>query len=400
MTDGLNEENLILYLLYKNLYKATPFPKELVIEYELLDTLAQTHKVAPTVYKELLEEKDAIEIPKEITFYAKKIITAAMVIHSHIRQKLREFSELLLKNGIDFILIKGYAIDTSPLRQMNDIDVLIKEEEIDKAFEILQKAGYLYVGSFVLSQKEIDNPKQQYKWNNQYQFKVPQSQLVIEVHTNLFERDRIRTEKLDSLLDNVHLFWKYSCWDSELQCNTPVKEATLALLCMHSAIKYCPAVKLYILRQSYDIAKLLKKNIDEDYFMYLCRSWKIEYYVYFSMMLTSKIFHSQEAAQIALQFEPLLKWSEYFLACIHLKTYRGIERTSRFYRIIYAVCMPFILGGSFFKALRWYKERIFPPIYIQERRFCIKRTSPLIYFTYVYSPVRRIFRFIINKKLV
>ncbi len=400
MLDGLNEEKVILYLLHKNLSIAVSLPKELDIDYKQLDALAQKHKVAPTIYKELLKEKDEIEIPKEVTFYGQKIITATMVIHSHIRQKLRLFSELLFNNNIDFMLIKGYAIDKSPLRQMNDLDVLIKEKDIDKTFEVLQKAGYLYVGSFVLSQKEIENPKKQYTWNNQFQFKVPQSQLVIEVHTNLFERGRIRTEKLDKLLDNVDLFWKNHYWDPELRCNIPTKEATLALLCMHSAIKYYPAVERFILRQSYDIANLLKKNLDEDYFMYLCFSWKIEYYVYFSLILTSKIFHTCKAEQIALQFRPLLKRSEHFLAIVHLRTYQGVERTSRFYRIIYSISMPFIIGGGMSKALRWYKERLFPPLYIQERKFCIKRTSPLIYFTYVYGPIRRIVKFCINKKLV
>lgn len=382
------EQSLILTLLQNSISETPAAPDITDIDYQLLNELINEHKIAPTIYKELLA-LDNKELPEEIRTLAKNTVTTSMVIHTHVRQKLRELSGLFSEKGVEFILLKGFAIDMSPLRQMSDLDVLIHEDEIDRVFKILEAEGYQYVGSFVLSEKEKKNPRDQYRWNNQYQFQMPQSQLVVEIHTNLFERDRIRTEKLDNLLDRVDLFWEKKNWDEALHCYVPTKEASLAVLCMHSAVKYSPAMNIFRLRQSYDIVKMLNTGIDSEYFFSLCHSWKIEYYAFFSIKLASRIFKNQAAEEIVDRIEGNLRRSEKFLARVHLKCYKNIEETAYLYRTIYKLCMPFIIGDGFRKALRWYKECLFPPIYIQERKYGIKRTSPLIYLTYVYGPIRK-----------
>ena len=385
------EEKLIFSLLENNINQAGYLIKTNKVDFSRFISLIERHKIMPLIFKRFLSIPIARDYAPYIYNQSEKIITATAVIHTHIKQKLYMLAELFYQNNIEFMLLKGYSVDKSPLRQMDDLDVLIHWKDIDTVFTVLESSGYTYVGSFILSPKEKNNPQKQYKWNNQYQFQVPESQLVVEVHTNLFERDRIHTEKLNTLLDNVKFFWDKRTWDSSLNCYTPAKEATLALLCMHSAIKYYPAAKIYILRQSYDIYNLLRQEVEESYFLQLCDAWHIEYYVYFSLMLTAKIFQDRSIEQTACKLKYNLNNAERFLAYIHLKCYKNLEKTLFFYRKLYALCMPFIIGDGFLKAVRWYKEQIFPPVWLQERKFGIKRTSPLLYLTYIYGPLQRIF---------
>jgi len=277
------------------------------------------------------------------------------------------------------------------------LDVLVKNDEIDKIFEVLEKENYKYVGSNVLSKKELNNPKLQYKWNNQFQFKVPNDNIVIEVHTNLFERDRIRLEDLSSLLDNVDVFWKNKKWDNDLQCFLPSIEATLALLCVHTATKRSPSANTFILRQTFDILCILNKDLNYKYFKELCRIWHIEYYVYFSLLLTFNIFNKENCTSLLYYFEKELTSSKKLLAAVHLRSFRGLGNASLFYRKVYAFLMPFVIGNGFYKSIKWYLKVLFPPIWNQEKKFGIKRTSPLIYLTYIYGPFIQLYLLITGK---
>lgn len=391
------EEALLLTLIAENYGESKQLIKSKDIDFDRLVRLAHRHKLLPLICNRLLLIAEVL--PQEVLENAKRTLIASAALHTHIRHKLHTFTEQCSKHDIDFLLIKGYAIEKSPLRQMSDLDVLINKKDIENTFEVLQSYGYLYVGSGVLSKREMENPQSQYRWNNQYQFQAPDSNLVIEVHTNLFEKDRIRLENLDGLLENVDIFWQNRIWDSDLQCYLPVKEATLALLCVHSATKRSPAANTFIIRQAHDIAKLLENGINEEYYLSICTTFRIQYYAFFSLSLTAKILKSESAEKLSRDLKSTLTKGEKYLGKVHLRCYKGPGNASVLRRKQYALFMPLIIGGGFTKSIRWYKEAIFAPLWIQEKRFGIDRTSPLIYLTYLFGPIYRISNAIKNRKM-
>src|SRR6056297_3395422 len=180
------EARLIFLLVRDYISEADQLIKKSSINYKKVLNIAHSHKVLPLICKKLLHLPNNSELSSEIKDDANKILLKAAAIHSHMRHELHVFSDLCSKNNIDFLLIKGFAVDKSPLRQMNDIDVLIHKKDLDKVFTLLKSNGYTYVGSNILSEKELKNPEIQYNWNNQFQFRVPNSKLTVEVHTNLF----------------------------------------------------------------------------------------------------------------------------------------------------------------------------------------------------------------------
>ena len=329
---------------------------------------------------------------------AGNMVRAAAAVNMRLRYELKLAADLFRAANIDFLLIKGFAVDKSPLRRTNDIDILIREQDLTESFAALEKAGYRYTGSGVMSEKEITEPLDTLGWNNQFQFQSPVNPVNIEVHTNLFERDRIRLENLDRLLDNVNVFWEGKVWDGEIGCFTPSPEATLALLCVHATTKRSPAHNTFILRHAYDIAGLFRKELDTERFLYLCREWGLEYYACTALRLTALCLDIEgEPLRIAASLEPALTSRQLRLSKVHLRCYRGLGHASFFYRKFYAILMPPAIGGGFRKAISWYRQEIFPPVWLQESRFGVKRTSPAIFLTYLYGPFVRLFSLLADR---
>jgi hypothetical protein len=356
--------------------------------------LAERHMVDVIILKQLARLRlNGAAASSFIPEYAERLREAA-ALHVRLRYELKQAARTLRQAGIDVLHIKGFAIDRSPLRRMNDIDLLIRARDLDSAFSTLEQAGYRYMGSGVMSEKEIRKPFSTLEWNNQFQFESPTSPVSVEIHTNLFERDRIRLENLDTLLDGVALFWEGRVWDEELACFIPSAEASLALLCMHSTTKRSPAHNTYVLRHAYDIWNICQQAFNGERFRFLCRQWEIQYYAYTALRLSALSLGIEQLDEAASALEPALTSRQRSLSDLHLKCFRGLGHASFLYRKIYTLRMPTAIGGGLRKALAWYRRAVFPPLYRQEQLFGIRRSSPAIYLTYLYGPFLRIYELI------
>ena len=171
----------------------------------------------------------------------------------------------------------------------------------------------------------------------------------------------------------------------------------MALLCMHSATKRSPAHNTYILRHAYDIAKIFQQNLDMEHFLFLCHEWEIEYYACTALHLTSLSMGIQQPLEAAALLESGLTPRQKRLSEIHLKCFKGLGNASLFYRKLYALYMPLAIGGSFRKALRWYRELIFPTLWQQRSRFNIKQNSPTVFLAYLYGPFVRAYDILTRK---
>ncbi|ORC32655.1 hypothetical protein B4O97_15970 [Marispirochaeta aestuarii] len=386
-----NEEKLIIALLNRNNVSALDIAENTTLNTRKLVSMADRHMVFPLILDRLFH-LPLQNIPADELFpKGRRIIIAAAAVNMKLRSELSRTTRILGKEGISFLLIKGFAVDKNPLRKTNDIDILIHREDLHRTVALLEKAGYNYTGSGVMSAKEIQNPFGTLDWNNQFQFETPSGGVSLEVHTNLFERDRIRLEKLDKFLDNVDLFWKESRFDEELGCSIPSTEATLALLCVHSSTKRSPAHNTYIARHAYDILQTLKCGVDQSRFISLCTSWGLEYYAYTALYLTSLCLNTDAPLNAAAPLEDLLSKRCKRLADIHLKCFRGLGHASFFYRMLFALLMPMAIGGNLRKILRHYRLIVFPPLWQQENLFGVRRDSAAIYLTYLYGPFVRAF---------
>ncbi len=393
------EEKLLIALTANRINQACSIIKTTPPDYPWLLQLAAKHKLHGIVAQRLLDLAKIcdVDLPKADI---KASLQLAVALNLQLKAGFLSIKEILKKLQVDFLLIKGFALDSSPLRAMNDIDILIQENDLKQVFKAMTTAGCTYVGSGVMSKKEFADPFSTLHWNNQFQFITPRTSTHVEIHTALFERDRIRLERLDRFLDRVDLFRAGCRYSADLDCNVPSPEANLALLCIHSTTKRSPAHNTYILRHALDLWSLLEEGIDMNRFINLCREWDIGYYACTAFRLSAIALTLPEIESMAAQLEPLLNKRERLLSQLHLNCYRGPGDAPFLRRKIFALFMPLAIAGGLKKGLSWYRKLLFPPVWYQEERYGITRNSPFFFLSYIYGPFVFIWRSLWGEKRI
>lgn len=384
------EEAVIVELAANRLTKAQMVVDTCPIDLELIIGLAERHRVSAKV----LQRLSSINLPEQLrqpaVAAAQQIIMLTMASNRQIRLELKDVAKALRESEIDFLVIKGMAIDDSDVRRTSDLDILIHEQDLSQAFSCLKAAEYRYVPSDRLKKVEVLDPTKQLRWNHEFKFLSRNSDLSVEIHTNLLERNRVRLEGIADFLDNSGLFWEQKEWNRQLGCYIPSPEASLALLCMHSATKRSPANDTYILRHAHDILLLLERGIDDERFLNLCDSWSIDYFAYVGLYLARISMDSDLPQKLVTTIRARLPRSSLRLGEIHIRCYRGLGTSSPYYRFLYSLLMPFAIGGGIGKSITWYFRALFPTRRNQEIRYGIHRNSPLILTTYVFGPIARL----------
>ncbi len=359
--------------------------------------LLTLHRISPLIMAKLLKNSPRIPLPAEYLKIAKLDILRNSAFRKLRLRELLKVVSLLNKHNFDITLMKGFSYDPDDLflRYFTDIDLLIDEDKILEAITVLTGNGYNYKGSFILSEKEKLDINGQLIWNNQYQFTSPGTQLTIEIHTNLFERDRIRYENLEVLLNHPEIFKNNRTWSDKLSCFVPCTEACLLLLCLHGSLKRSLANDSFILRHITDMDILFSRGIDSSYFISLVQNTQTAYHQAFALNLYERIKKIDRMA-LTESIMALLSAKELRLMKYHLSCMKNLYHSSRFYRYVYHLTAPFIIGARGKKRILWILSAFFNSKVQQEQRYMkygITKESPLIYLTYLINPFQSTWQF-------
>jgi hypothetical protein len=119
-------------------------------DWEAVFSICQGEGISPILYK-IIEKQGAFEIPAVIQDHFK-----AAYLLNHFRNEtflnnLKDMLGLFQRQSIPVILLKGAALFTTlyedpALRPMSDLDLLVHEENLEKAHRIFIDAGYLLNG--------------------------------------------------------------------------------------------------------------------------------------------------------------------------------------------------------------------------------------------------------------
>ena len=222
--------------------------------------LAAHHMVAPTVFERLAKADLPDDCRDQVKHAGKTEIVGAMSRRYAFLTELSRIRGVLNGSALPWILLKGLSLDFTGLRTCGDMDILVREEDLRPALDALSSIGYRYVGDTlnrVLRGRERADLELQRGWNNQYQVYNPQTGLMVELHTNLFERRRVYTVNLDALLDGIETFWADRVFSDELGCYILSHEHLLLLMCLHNALKRSPGENRFVVRNLMDIDALV-----------------------------------------------------------------------------------------------------------------------------------------------
>ena len=118
------------------------------IDWDSVVKVSTAHYVFPALYCNLKRADFLQYLPEELVNYMVYITDLNRERNEQIIVQALELNSLLLKNDITPIFLKGTGnllenlYDDIAERMLGDIDILIKKEDCNKAFEILQKNQY------------------------------------------------------------------------------------------------------------------------------------------------------------------------------------------------------------------------------------------------------------------
>jgi hypothetical protein len=184
------EEKLILELMKgkaaKELYKKANW-KEFI-------ELCSYHRICPFIRKRLDERL----VPKEALKELKEIEKKNVCVNLTLEEEMNSFFMEMQRKKIDFILIKGMALNKTIYqktfeRALSDIDFLIKEKNYLEVKEILESKGYKS-NSFILWEKIPKRIKPflfSYFYAHQHQYPTMEKEIqgincMVEPHKELF----------------------------------------------------------------------------------------------------------------------------------------------------------------------------------------------------------------------
>ncbi|MFM2484965.1 nucleotidyltransferase domain-containing protein [Celerinatantimonas yamalensis] len=148
--------------------------------------MAREHRIAPLLYWRLKEKK--LQLPAVLWQTLKEYYQRAVIRGLTMQAELLKLHQLLEQAGIAHIALKGsylsYFVYPNPaLRPMRDIDLLIPDEQLMAAYQLLLAQGYVHPPKY---QGDVQSAQAMLKHLMPLQ---SPSQVVVELHNKVLNPD-------------------------------------------------------------------------------------------------------------------------------------------------------------------------------------------------------------------
>ncbi len=326
------------------------------------------HSVSTLIWERLQLYKRQIVIPE---FVVKKMVNyriqkagRGIIIHNQLITLLTELKE----KCIPVIILKGAHLaeiiyrDLS-IRQMMDIDILVKEDDLARVDNSLLRIGYKHV--FI----DKTNPKRDY----QFPYSPPKSGVRLEVHTSL------RSLILPGAMDEKALWERAQSVEiGGIEALALTPEDLLLHLCYH--VSY----HLYVhfgLRSLVDISEIINyygENINWKEIINHAHKYNITKCVFVALILVRKFLNTKIPKNVLAQLLPddfnksIIKWAE---SQIFMSSGRSNIRSQKIPELIHS--------SSIFKKVVIVIKGIFPSKGMIAREYKVKSDSIQIFYYYL-----------------
>ncbi len=280
---------------YDNLKYHPDFIKSL--DYSYISNILKKHRITPLFYHVIELNHDLIQFPLEFRELLQKMHISTLNKNLKFIGELKSIVKNYNKENIEIIPLKGIFLiekvyDNISERLMNDIDLLVKEEKIDKAEQIAISLGY--------SSKEKIEFQKIMKEKHCHIAPLFKDGVCIEIHRHLIrDSDQFK-------IDHNKIWEKASTMNIDDICvHTLSLEDMILHLAVHLTRNY--GGKRVQLISLVDIYKIIEKNKDVLSWKTLinrAHEFKLEKYLYISLKLTEK-FLDIRYPEIINNLEPL-----------------------------------------------------------------------------------------------
>ncbi len=225
--------------------------------------LAHWHRITGPLFHRLRNSAEAESVPDGEIDHLKGHFTHTAVRTLYIRSEFGRAVSALQAEGIDVMALKGVALldqlyAEPGMREMSDIDILVRSESADRAQEIIQGLGYEPVGSESVQEQTRQVHRHLPKLHNH------DRELSFEVHTHFVASD-------SPLYFDIDTVWRRARHREIFgsQVLVPSPEHMLLHLCVHFFLdrRFTSSASL---RQLADIVRYVEvegDSFDWDFFV-------------------------------------------------------------------------------------------------------------------------------------
>jgi hypothetical protein len=234
-------------------------------------------------YPELLEL-----IPNHILEELKKHYYINTVKNKHLFEELNRIFNSCNEAGVPIIVLKGGALaelfyQNRGLRQMFDIDILVKEGQLKQAEEIIRDLGY---------SPRLENVRPETYYRNHHHHLPPylsEDKLVhLDIHNNLIPKSITNSIDLSRVWSRAHRV-VIAGTDAMTLC----PEDMLLHLCLHVSLADTFLGKLKGLCDISQIIRRYKTNLDWDQILSESIEFRIENYMYYTLWIVKKLLSNE-----------------------------------------------------------------------------------------------------------
>lgn len=181
--------------------------------------IGSSQLVLPAIYGALKRKKLEHHVPNDLLFYLNEIRDLNCKRNKEIFKQIFYIHELFSKNDIEYVFLKGAALlitkpyDTKNERMVGDIDILVSENAIIRAQEILINQGFVAVSDEFSFTEGLSSKPLHLK-----RIIHPNYIAAVELHETLLKKENYLISPKDVIENKVQAkkgFWipsKYHVW--------------------------------------------------------------------------------------------------------------------------------------------------------------------------------------------
>ncbi|MFQ5963290.1 MAG: nucleotidyltransferase family protein [Candidatus Scalinduaceae bacterium] len=182
------ENTLLLYCVQTRITKDTldyiKGLQSLSLDWEEVLRFAFSNDIAPLLYHNLKKIQESHFIPQEVVDRLRKAYYGNLAKNMYIYGELKRILDVFREEEIEVIVLKGASLAETVygnvgLRCMNDIDLLVKKEVLDRSDELMAELGYI--------SDESRHSKDWYRKNHRHlaPFLSQDNKIKIEIHHDI-----------------------------------------------------------------------------------------------------------------------------------------------------------------------------------------------------------------------
>lgn len=340
------------------------------LDWNYLTSNALYHGVAPLLHRSLSRIDDVSIVPERVTAVLREryYITLArnMIHYDELGMALRMFADA----GIDVIILKGGALaeivyHDIGLRPFSDVDILIREDDLKRAKEVMIKIGY------VLDER-ISPEAHNEEFGCDLHYVINEGH-VLEIHWHIARKtgnDRYTRILIDEL------------WERALPARIADVD-TLALspedLLLHLCI-HLPRHRYNRLIWFCDIAEVVRQgDVDWGRLVETARRYRTMAYMYYGLHFTDDLLGCDVPTSILDELKP---------SCFERRVFESIPRDllpdKKNVLQVGPMLKVFLIDRTLDR-FRYLYEYFFPPVGVLARSYSV--SGARVYFYYIVHPL-------------